>query len=212
MKSLIKPQAKPALILKQRGVVLFFALIALLAMSLAAVALIRSVDTNTMIASNLAFKQSATSSGDAGVEFAVNWIQAIAAQNKALNILPSDPANPFNIDQPALGYYSSAASSVSLTDDTGIQWTDTDSVAVPSDDTNNKTRVVIQRMCNTPGVPPGPDNCLRGITITGGGQQDILLATETERPDSTIDSYQFRITARSEAPRSSTSYVQAFAF
>lgn len=55
----------------QRGVVLFFALISLLAIMLAAVALVRSVDTSTIIAGNLAFKQSATSSGDAGTETAV---------------------------------------------------------------------------------------------------------------------------------------------
>jgi len=57
---------------RQRGVVLFFALIALVVMSLAAVALIRSVDTNTLIAGNLAFKQAATSSGDSGLEMAID--------------------------------------------------------------------------------------------------------------------------------------------
>ena len=45
---------EPSFRTAQRGVVLFFALIALVAMSLAAVALIRSVDTSTIIAGNLA--------------------------------------------------------------------------------------------------------------------------------------------------------------
>jgi Tfp pilus assembly protein PilX len=62
--------------IRQRGVVLFFTLIALVVMSLAAVALIRSVDTSTMIAGNLAFKQSATTSGDGGIEAAVSWLAA----------------------------------------------------------------------------------------------------------------------------------------
>ena len=52
----------------QQGVVSFIALVALVVMSLAAVALIRSVDTATLIAGNLAFKQAATASADAGVE------------------------------------------------------------------------------------------------------------------------------------------------
>ena len=56
---------------QQRGVVLFLALIALVIMSLAAVALIRSVDTNTLIAGNLSFKQAATTSADAGTEAAI---------------------------------------------------------------------------------------------------------------------------------------------
>jgi Tfp pilus assembly protein PilX len=61
--------------MKQRGVVLFFTLIALVVMSLAAVALIRSVDTSTMIAGNMAFKQAGTSSGDAGIEAAIAWLK-----------------------------------------------------------------------------------------------------------------------------------------
>ena len=48
---------------RQRGVSLFFALVCLVAIMLAAVALVRSVDTSTLISGNLAFQQSATSSG-----------------------------------------------------------------------------------------------------------------------------------------------------
>ncbi len=48
----------------QRGVALFFALICMVAIMLAAVMLVRSVDTATLIAGNLAFQQSATRSGD----------------------------------------------------------------------------------------------------------------------------------------------------
>ena len=58
----------------QQGVVLFFALIALVVMSLAAVALIRSVDTNSLIAGNLSFKQSSMLSADTGVETAITWV------------------------------------------------------------------------------------------------------------------------------------------
>ena len=58
MKSLPKICSMRVGVIKQRGVVLFIALIALVAMSLAAVALVRSVDTATIIAGNLAFKQS----------------------------------------------------------------------------------------------------------------------------------------------------------
>ena len=61
----------------EKGVVLFIALIALVVMSLAAVALIRSVDTNTLIAGNLGFKQSATVSADSGVETAITWLNAL---------------------------------------------------------------------------------------------------------------------------------------
>ena len=44
---------------RQRGVVLFIALIVMVAMSLAAIALFRSVDTANLVAGNQAFKQGA---------------------------------------------------------------------------------------------------------------------------------------------------------
>src|SRR5450830_208932 len=52
----------------QSGVVLFIALVALVVMSLAAVALIRSVDTNSQIAGNLSYKQTASISSSYGIE------------------------------------------------------------------------------------------------------------------------------------------------
>ena len=68
----------------QRGLVLFFALIALVAMSLAALALVRSVDTSTLISGNLAFRQAATTSADGGVENSVAVMTAMQAANDAL--------------------------------------------------------------------------------------------------------------------------------
>src|SRR4051812_42847814 len=61
---------------RQAGVVLIIALVVLVAMTLAAVALVRSVDTNNVIAGNLAFQQAATHSADTGIEAAITWLQA----------------------------------------------------------------------------------------------------------------------------------------
>jgi Tfp pilus assembly protein PilX len=55
MKTLARPVPR-----RQRGAILFIALIVLVAMSLAGIALMRSVDTNVLIAGNLAFRQSAS--------------------------------------------------------------------------------------------------------------------------------------------------------
>jgi Tfp pilus assembly protein PilX len=52
--------------------VLFIALIVLVAMTLAGIAIMRSVDTATLIAGNLAFKQGTVQSSDNGVEQAFN--------------------------------------------------------------------------------------------------------------------------------------------
>src|SRR4051812_10143783 len=59
---------------KQGGVVLFIALVVLVAMSLAGIAMVRSVDTGSLVAGNMAFKQGATLAGDAGTELAISWL------------------------------------------------------------------------------------------------------------------------------------------
>jgi len=59
---------KPVRASSTRGVALFFALVCLVAIMLAAVVLVRSVDTRTLISGNLAFQRSATASSDAGTE------------------------------------------------------------------------------------------------------------------------------------------------
>jgi type IV pilus assembly protein PilX len=56
---------------RERGIVVFVALIAMVLLSLAAVAIMRSVHTNTLVVGNLAFRQAATSLSTAAVEKAV---------------------------------------------------------------------------------------------------------------------------------------------
>lgn len=215
--------------LKQRGVVLFFALMALLAMSLAAVALIRSVDTSTMISGNLAFKQSATTSGDAGTEAALNWLEITNAANNALSVSTST-AHPFNntggiggFQNP--GYYSNLNPALNLTDGTGIRWDNSDSFPLGTDVSGNTINYIIQRMCRTAGalpstleqpalVPPTTD-CLFGDKTEDKNSQAIVRYQEKcegsgcskqELPP------QYRITTRIQGPRNSISYVQAFVY
>jgi type IV pilus assembly protein PilX len=56
---------------RQRGVVLMVALIVLVALTLAGLSMVRSADTGTIVAGNLAFRQAATQTLDAGLEAAV---------------------------------------------------------------------------------------------------------------------------------------------
>ncbi len=81
----------------QRGVVLFVALIGMVVLSLAAVALLRSVDSGTSIAGNLAFKQASIGPVNYAVEQAAyNLFVAPAAQR-----IPNGAENHW----PALNYY-----------------------------------------------------------------------------------------------------------
>jgi len=208
--------------IKQRGVVLFFALIALLAMSLAAVALIRSIDTGTLIAGNLTFKQSATSSGDSGLQAAIKWLAATDAANTNINVL-MDATHPFNITGGTgvyqnSGYYSSLDPLISLTNLSGgsrILWDNSDSTLVGTDTSGNTIRYVIQRMCRIANTPIQSAGCLfskpSDSTNSMGIQlpQDICQGTGCP---SAGQSPQIRITAKISGPRNTVSYVQAFVY
>lgn len=199
---------------RQRGMILFFTLVALLVMSLAAVALIRSVDTNTLIAGNIAFKQGATASADAGVEAAMSWLATTETANSALNVL-TDPIHAFNSDAPAAGYYSSLNPALSLTDGTGIQWSNADSVLVGTDANGNETRYVIQRMCRVANTVVQNANCLFSSAVEDKNGQAIPLPQDVcvgSGCPSAGQSPQIRITSRTLGPKATVSYVQAFVY
>lgn len=187
---------------RQTGVVLFFALIALVAMSLAAVALIRSVDTNGIIAGNLSFKQSSMMLSDRGVETAmVNWL--------------SNNGNNFTIDNAGVGYFASIddvngngvlddnADAKLLVNDSGIE--------VPGkagDPLGDTTSYVIQRMCTATGVPdasrcllgsPGDDPCR---DVNNPLCKHLVVGS----------SVVYRVTARVQGPKNTVSYIQTFVY
>lgn len=215
---------------KQRGVVLFFALIAMLAIMLAAVALVRSVDTSTIIAGNLAFKQAATTSGDAGTEAAMTWLATVDLANTALNVL-RDSSHPFNNDHGgavgstyySAGYYSRLDPNLLLTATSGtrIHWDDTDSVLVGSDSSGNTTRYVIQRVCRNANLPiflPSPApyaDCLFSGAIQDTNGQNVRLPQDVCKGDgcpAAGQAPQIRITSRTKGPKNTVSYVQAFVY
>jgi len=139
---------------KQQGVVLFIALVALVVMSLAAVALIRSVDTNTLIGSNLSFKQAATTSADAGIEAAITQLVGMrdAAANNAKNVL-NDATHTLNITDLTArpGYHSNVNPALNLTAD--ATWNGTNNVSLAQDASGNTVRYIIQRMCRITDCP-----------------------------------------------------------
>ena len=77
---------------QQRGVVLFVALIAMVVMSLAGVALIRSVDTTGSVAGNLAFREASIPAVNMAVEEAV---QALYLTKTIVNTEVDDAAHRY---------------------------------------------------------------------------------------------------------------------
>jgi Tfp pilus assembly protein PilX len=203
----------------QQGVVLFIALIALLVMSLAAVVLVRSVDTSTLIAGNLAFKQAATASADAGVATAVPWmVSTQAAQGSKDPWL--DATHAFNKDDAANGYYSSIATPAVLTD--AATWAATASLPGTGKNfdvygydssTGNTVRYIIQRMCRTANQVITVANCLLSDAAEENGSKRGRLSHEAGLGSgATTGSPIYRITARVTGPKNSVSYIQAYAY
>lgn len=83
---LVWPKTGSAAGTRQRGVILFFTLIALVVMTLAAIALVRSVDTSISISGNAAFKQATVQAGDAGIEIAAAALPGIVLASSEQNI------------------------------------------------------------------------------------------------------------------------------
>ena len=183
----------------QQGVVLFFALIALVVMSLAAVALIRSVDTNSLIAGNLSFKQSSMLSADTGVETAITWV--------------TNNAGLLEANSEANGYY--ATSDVPAHPDAKAL---VDGSLVPSiiDSQGNKITYVIQRMCRDEVPPRLPfddadkkELCLFGPLTEPADNKGV---NKEVYPTGKAASLIYRVTAKVEGPKNTVSYIQTFIY
>jgi type IV pilus assembly protein PilX len=191
-------------------------------MALASVALIRSVDTSTMIAGNLAFRQAATSSGDAGINAAIVWLNAAqSAMDASGNDVYNDPGCPtacvhtFNATDAAQGYYSNADATINPTD--SAIWDAIDQSIVPeiTDSSGNRIRYVIQRMCNTANVRPSTGNCLFSSAVRDEGEQTVKKYGEVCNSSGCTPAGKsplIRITARITGPRNTISYVQSFVY
>ena len=188
----------------QQGVVLFVALIILVAMTLAGIALMRSVDTNVLIAGNLAFRQANTMYADTGVEAARAWLSANAA---ALN--NNQPAG-------ALHYWANYQEGINFlgtaTDTTlNYNWSQAASVAAP--DPAYTSSYVIHRLCGGAGAPSdAAARCMQasaggGSGTSGLGTKGVVTYGVQALPG--VSTIYYRVTVRVMGPRNTLSYVQA---
>ena len=209
----------------QRGVSLLFALLALVALSLATLALVRTVDTSGLVLGNIGFKQDATVAGDQATRQAVAWLKANVAG------LDNDAANS--------GYYAStkernADASITRVDTTGqqltgnarklIDWdndgacnyatsgtyTSCDLKTVSVGDINgNKTRYVIFRLCQSAGDANDEINnaCAKPLNSGSGASGRGAMAYGTGRFTAAAGPY-YRIVVRVLGPRNTASFTE----
>lgn len=186
----------------QKGVVLFITLIVLVAMTLAGIALVRSVATTTLIAGNLSFQQSATMSGDTGIETAVSWLET---NNTGTTLYQNNLPQGYVAakQDPAVGQSWDAFWANQLVPSGQIR-------TLAQDVAGNTVSYVIHRMCS-PTIPQpfaptsvGANCASSPATISGSGSKSAGIV----QLQSSSQSY-YRITSRIAGPRNTVSYVQA---
>lgn len=223
---------------RERGVSLLFALLALVSLSLAGVALVRSVDTSALVMGNLGFKQDATAAADKATQKAIATV--------------FDPASAVdrNVNNEAIGYYAMAHESIDATGQRTseasrelINW-DMNNCAYatntamatclvrPSDEiefNGNKLRYVVFRLCSATGAPSSAGNvCARPKAVStgsGSGSTGTGLTAAPKRgeikyggglrlpfpsatPGGAYQGVYYRIVVRVIGARNTTSFVE----
>jgi type IV pilus assembly protein PilX len=194
----------------QQGVVLFIALIILVAMSLAGVALMRRVDTANVIAANLAFRQSSAHAGDMGVEVGRTWLLGISAANQSQLYNNAPGITDGN------GYFADWAQNVDLIGNTTTTSDDFDwsganvvSVTSPAPPTGYTVQYVIHRLCSAAGDPGGV-TCMKNTGTAAGTAGSTKGAASFGTYAITVPiTASYRITVRVTGPRNTISYIQA---
>lgn len=210
----------PSPIGAQTGAVLFFAIVVLVGTTLAGLALTRSVDTGNLIAGNLAFQQASTQSGDAGVEAAVEWLEANLGQvilnnNSYANGFAANGL--FSTQVPAAGQGWDELWRTTWTSNAQIANVRYDCAThVPSaagacteDTAGNRVSYAIQRMCTALGSP----NSISGAAWNTCFRPPSISCTSCSKSGGAKLNYNpqmyFRVTVRVDGPRNTVNYLQA---
>jgi len=211
----------------QSGIVLFFALLALAVMSIASVALIRSVDTNALLSGNLVFRQSANTTTNVALEGITETIA------KSVSLTAS------TANHPTLGYYANCSQfdtqpDVQACDGnrlTMVTWDGSNSALVPTqtdgndeirngvDRQGNQIRYVVERMCNytqaeldAGSAVSDASRCMMASSPSNG-QKCSHNANNRElfrQCVTSSDSPLYRVTLRITGPKNTVTYMQSF--
>ena len=178
----------------QHGVALVISLIALIAMTLAGLALMRSVNTGNVIAGNLAFRQATLQATDVGVEAAFTLLSNLAVSAPDTNF-------PINCVQGACNYYATRLSSLNAAGvPTLINWS---LVTTATLNQSYSVQYVVDRLCDGPTpVTDIASKCMNNTSQAVGSKRAGSITF------SSANQVYYRATVRVTGPRNTTSLVQ----
>lgn len=222
---------------RQRGVTLMIVLIALVSISLASVALIRAVDTGTLVLGNLGFKQGTTAAADNSVETASVWLMAKLAAAPT-DLYESRCVSGCTAQDPTGAYYATSLDGLDVSGHSTaatrilVDW-DNDNCAYatagsfvsclkasPAVTANGYTTSYIAiRMCKITGdYNAVGNNCARPTNMTlasrqinkGGQDYGRHTVLRNTGGGSSLSALMFRIVVRSRGPRNTVSYTETY--
>lgn len=194
------PSHRPARA-RQQGIVLIITLIVLVVMTLAAIALVRSSDTNNLIAGNLSFQQSAIHSGDTAVETAAAWL---ASNSNGTALDADDQTNGYAAAGISVAPNPNSSPPQSW-EDFWSQTLSSRAVTLPKDAAGNTASYVIDRLCNSVGSRTGGASCISSPSVaTISGNSEEAGEKQLNAPSAIY----YRITTRVAGPRNTISFVQ----
>jgi len=200
---------------KQRGVVLFMTLMVLVIMSITGLALLRGVDSSTLVANNVGYKEAAVIAADKGVKDAASVLTGGTLPSMTADVLASGYyASTPEYATPAFAIDWTGKATTTTTDD--VDWGATSSSSTirasawsALDSGGNKYSYIIHRLCKSTGATGGTQ-CAQstsataavGSTRTGSayGAAPLTVSTQTF----------YRITVKVIGPKNTTSYLQAY--
>jgi type IV pilus assembly protein PilX len=187
----------------QKGVIAtLIAVIVLVATLLAAIALMRSVDTSNTIAGSLSFRQGALQEAELAYQDAKT-----KGGTQAVFVPPGGDS-----DHVSVGYYSSIQPHTIRQDLPDLLTQTTDStypgtVSPPASVTKNLVYYVIERICPAPG-PATPSICIVPGTAIAGGSSSNSSSDPGIPFNTTGAAAAFRITVLVKGPKNTVAYVQ----
>lgn len=221
---------------RQDGLTLIVVLIAIASISLAAVTLVRSVDTGTLVLGNLGFKRATTAVTDNGLETATAWLIDRLA-SAPTELYDSRCAEGCSAQDSTTAYYATSLDGLDIsgnskaTDRVLIDWEDDGCAyavagsfanclaASPAVSANGySSRYVLMRVCKTVGDPNvSGNNCARPTSMAaasrqinkGGldyGRHSVLTSTG----GAGLSALMFRIVVRARGPRNTVSYTETY--
>ena len=199
---------------KQQGVVLVIALIALMAISLAGVALMRSVDSSNVVSGNIAFNEAAIQMADIGAEQAYTEIMGNLSSNpnSCQFVAANCPVN--SAGQP---YFYPNASALDVTTRLpspvgGLNWSKPLSQKLPGDTTPSySVHYLIERMCGSliTGVA-GDDTANLQTQATFAKCKAVPIYDTDSAPLAELGKLFYRVTVEVTGPRDTRGLSQYF--